>query len=102
MPFVTTQMDLDSIVRNEISLTEQIPYGFTYRWNLRNKTNEPTKQNRNRLIDTENYPVVARRGWGEEGQNRIKKQIKKVQTYIYKINKIQGYNVHRRNTVNNM
>ena len=30
----------------------QIPYDFTYMWNLKNTTNEQTKQNRNRLIDT--------------------------------------------------
>ena len=31
-------------------------YYFTYMWNLKNKI----KQNRNRLIDTENILVVAR------------------------------------------
>ena len=32
-------------------------------WNLKNKTNEQT-QNRNRLIDMEHKPVVARAKWG--------------------------------------
>ena len=34
------------------------PYDFTCTWNLRNKTNKPTKQNR--LIDAENRLIVAR------------------------------------------
>ena len=38
-----------------------MPYDLTYMWNLTNKT-------KNRLIDTENKWVVARRGrgWGSE------------------------------------
>ena len=38
----------------------QIPYDFTYTYNLKDKTN---KQNKTRLIDTVNRVVVAR---GEE------------------------------------
>ena len=38
----------------------QIPYDFTYMWNLINKTNEQTKQNINRLIDKENKLMFAR------------------------------------------
>ena len=34
-----------------------MPDDFTYMWNLKNNTN---KQNRNRLIDTENRLQVAR------------------------------------------
>ena len=49
---------------NKLDRKKQIPYDFTYMWNLKNKTNEQTKQKRNRLIDTENKLVVAR---GEEG-----------------------------------
>ena len=41
-------------------------------WNLKDKINKQTKQNRNRLVDTENKLVVVRRqaGWdlGEEGE----------------------------------
>ena len=41
-------------------------------WNLKNKTNEQTKQKRNRLIDTDNKLVVVRgqagRGLGEKGE----------------------------------
>ena len=36
-------------------------------WNLKNKTNEQTQSNRNRVIDTENKQVVAR---GERGGGR--------------------------------
>ena len=41
----------------------QILHDLTSMWNLQNKTNEQTQQNRNRSIDTENKQVVAR----EEG-----------------------------------
>ena len=44
---------------------KQIPQDFTYMHNLKNKTNEQTKQNR--LIDTENKLVVAKK----EGSSRI-------------------------------
>ena len=55
-------MDLEGIILNENSYSErQIPYDFTYMWNLKNKTNE------NRLIDTGNKQGVARR----EGRGRI-------------------------------
>ena len=46
----------------------QIPYNLTYMWNLKNKTNK-TKQNENRLIDTENKQVVIRK----EGNGRLGK-----------------------------
>ena len=49
---------------SEISQTEEdILYDYTYMWNLKNKTNEQT-ENRNRVTDTENKQVVARRGCG--------------------------------------
>ena len=35
-------------------------------WNLKNKTKEQTKPNRNRPIDTENKLLVARGEGGEE------------------------------------
>ena len=38
-------------------------YDLIFMWSVKNKTNEQTKQNRNRLTDTENKLVVAR---GEE------------------------------------
>ena len=39
-------------------------------WNLRNKTNEQTKQNGNRLINRE--LVVARREWVEGWMGKLK------------------------------
>ena len=45
---------------NKSDRERQIPYDFTYAWNLKNKIN---KQNRNRLIDAENKLRVA---WWEE------------------------------------
>ena len=32
----------------------QILYDFIYMWNLKNKTNEQTEQNRSKFIDTDN------------------------------------------------
>ena len=44
----------------EIDRERQIPYDFTYMWNLIKQT----KQNKNKLIDTENRLVITR---GEGG-----------------------------------
>ena len=42
---MTTWMDLEDIMLSEIRVRErQIPYDFTYVWNLKNKTKEQTKQ----------------------------------------------------------
>ena len=38
---------------NKSDRGRQIPYVFTYRWNLKIKITEQTQQNRNRFIDTE-------------------------------------------------
>ena len=46
LPFVTTWIDLEGIMLTEISQTEKdIPYNFTYMWDLKNKTNYKTKPN---------------------------------------------------------
>jgi len=48
-------MDLEGIMQSKMSVRErQIPYDFIYMWDLQNKTNGLTKQNRNRFMDTEN------------------------------------------------
>ena len=44
----------------------QIPHGFIYMWNLRNKIREHGKQNRNRVRDTENKLEVTRGGKSRE------------------------------------
>ena len=56
-------MDLRGITLNEMSDSEkQIPYDFTYMWNLKSKIN---KYNRNSLIDTENkLMIVSSEGFG--------------------------------------
>ena len=51
LPSVTTWMDLEGIMLSEISQRETL-HDFTYMWNLKNKTNEQTQQNRTRLIET--------------------------------------------------
>ena len=40
MPFVATWMDLEIIIRNEVSQTERQIYDITYMWNLKYCTNE--------------------------------------------------------------
>ena len=54
-------MDLEDIILSEVSGERQVPYNFTYMWSLKNNIN---KQNRNRLIDTEDRLMVARREGG--------------------------------------
>ena len=51
--------DPGNIMLSEINQTEKdkIPYDLIYMWNLKNEIN---KQNRNRVIDTENKLLVAR------------------------------------------
>ena len=59
--FETTWMYLLGIMLTEISQTEtQMPYGLVYMWNLKYKTKDWTKQNRNRLTDTENKLLVTK------------------------------------------
>ena len=55
-------------------------------WNLKNKSNEQTKQNRDILTDTENKLVVTSRE-RSEGKSKIGEGPYKVQTTSYKINK---------------
>ena len=43
---------------NKSDTERQIPYDFTYMWNL-NEKNKLNKQNRNTLIDTETKLMVA-------------------------------------------
>lgn len=46
----------------------QTLHDFIYMWNLKNKTDEQTQQNRNRVIGPENKQMVAKREAG--GQRR--------------------------------
>ena len=52
------------VKQNKSDRERQIPYGFTYMWNLKNKTNE---QNRNRLTQRTSW-LPDRRGFGELGK----------------------------------
>ena len=47
LPFVTAWMELESIMVSEIrqAFEGQIPYDFTFNWNLINKTNKQAKYN---------------------------------------------------------
>ena len=64
-------IDLEGIILSEISQTKKDKYiRFYLWWNLKNKTNEQTKPNRNRLINRENTPVIA--GVEEEGNGWLK------------------------------
>ena len=57
--FVTTWMDLC-----KVKYYRKTDSDFMYVWNLKNKTSEQTKQNRNRLRDAENKLVVLGVGCG--------------------------------------
>ena len=46
-------------MRNKSDTKRQILYDFTYMWNLKKKTKQ-TKQNGNKLTDTQTKLVVAR------------------------------------------
>ena len=60
---------------NKLVIKRQMPYDLTYVWNLKNKTNEQTKQKRNRLIDTKKTQkpkmVVTRGGRSMRGLDKI-------------------------------
>ena len=64
LPFLTTCMDLESVMLSETVDKEwQILHDFTYMWNLKNKTNEQTSENRHR----ERAGDCQRgEGWGKE------------------------------------
>ena len=54
------------IKRNKSYGERQIPYDFTYMWNLENKTNEQTKRNPDHiLLNMEKKVMVAR---GKQGR----------------------------------
>ena len=60
---------------NKSDRESQIPYNFTYVWNLKNKINE--QQNRNKLIDRTNWWLPDGKGIGVLGERgeEIKKYI---------------------------
>ena len=66
MPFEITLMDLDGIVLSKISQRKTNTVLFYLYVGSKNKqTNEQTQQNRIRVTDTENRPVVV--SWWWEG-----------------------------------
>ena len=52
---------------NKSDRERQMPYNFTYMWNLKNKTKKQSK-----LIDTGNILIVGRREAGKEWVKRGK------------------------------
>ena len=85
------------MMQSEISQTEKILYDITYMGNP--KTKQMNKQNRNRLIDTENKLVVAM-GAGRR-TDEIGEGNSEVQTSSYKKNKSQGCNTYIGNIATN-
>ena len=61
-------MDLEGIMTSEICQTKRL-YDFPCMWNIKNKTNEQSKQNISRVIDTENKRSLLK-GKEEEERNR--------------------------------
>ena len=72
LPFAKRWMDLECIMLSEVSQTKKdIQHDFTYMWNKKqNKTNEQTKQNRNRVTDTGNKLLVVVRREGTRGSGK--------------------------------
>ena len=66
LPFVTTGMDLEGIMRGELRKTDIL---WPHLHVKSEKQNKQKQQNENRLLDTENHQVVAR-GKGEDGGQR--------------------------------
>ena len=62
LPFVTTDMKLEGAMLSEISTERQILHGFTNTQNLKNKTSEKTKQQKNTFTETETKGDVYERG----------------------------------------
>ena len=81
------KMEYDSTIKRDLAICDNMDrsrwyyakwnksdkdklYDFTCMWNLKNNNNKKNKQNKNRLIDTENKWVVARTegNVGEEGK----------------------------------
>ena len=66
MSFVATWIPEEHYARwKKLGSEKQISYDFTYMCNIKNQTNEETKQNRKQFINTENKIVVARGGTEE-------------------------------------
>ena len=95
-PSATKWMDLEDTVLSEIKSDRerQIPYIFTYMWNLKNKVH---RQNRNKPMDTENRLKVAdwRRcgGLGEKGEGIKKHKLvvtKQLQNSHGEVNSIEN------------
>ena len=59
--FATAQMGLEGIRQSEMVRERQAPYDLTYVWNLKNNTNEQTKQ--------KHTPRTGR--WLPEGRGRL-------------------------------
>ena len=65
--FVTTWMTLEGVMNCEINRERQNLYAFTYMLSLICKIQGIKQRNANRLTDTKNRLVIARREcWGEE------------------------------------
>ena len=64
LPFVTTWIDLESIILSEINRRKKTKQYFTHMWNITKQT-EVTKKSKNKLIDTKNVS-----GYQKENQLR--------------------------------
>ena len=64
MPFAATWMNLETVILNEINLTEKNKYhDVAYMWNLKRKRyNWTYLQNRNRVTDVQNKCMVTKGG----------------------------------------
>ena len=63
LPFVTTWMGLEGIMLSEIR-QRQILYEITYIWNIENRMNKQTYQDRNRWCRYREQMAISRRKRG--------------------------------------
>lgn len=82
LPFVTTWMDLEGIMINEISQIKTNTLGFHLFVESENKTSEQITIERNRYINMENKLVVAKGGLG--GWVKLVKEIKRYKLPVIK------------------
>ena len=64
MPLAATWMDL-TIILSEVSQTDKDKYDIIYIWNLKNSTNELTKQKQTHRHRRQTYSYQKGRGEGE-------------------------------------
>ena len=89
MPFEATWMDLEIIILSEVSHTEKDKYDITYKWNLKQDTNELIYRTETNTQTQKTYGY--QRGEGEGGVNQEFGISRYTLLYIKQVNKVLLY-----------